>query len=114
MHNAKTCKWQVKIRNLMKEQINFISGPKLLPTLSKADAVVIEHGNTSPSTEETATLEHSMIDHDANEKDEENLVSPTSTDLKNNETTNSLYGETSVTETATPTNSNISVTPKQD
>ena len=49
MHDAKSRKWQVKIRNLTQEQIEFITGSKLLPILSKADAVVIEHGDTSLS-----------------------------------------------------------------
>ena len=43
LQDAKTHKWQVKIRNLTKEQIDFLAGPKLLPALSKADAIVIEH-----------------------------------------------------------------------
>ena len=43
MQDARTRKWQVKIRNLTKEQVDFIAGPRLLPTLAKTDAVVIEH-----------------------------------------------------------------------
>ena len=41
--DAKSHRWQVKIQNLTREQIDFITGPKLLPTLRKADAIVIEH-----------------------------------------------------------------------
>ena len=51
--DAKTHKWQVNIRNLTKEQIKFIAGPGLLPTLGKADAIVIKHdqkdGNNMPT-----------------------------------------------------------------
>ena len=43
LQDSKTRKWQVKIRNLTEEQIDFLAGPKLLPALSKADAMVIEH-----------------------------------------------------------------------
>ena len=43
MQDARTRKWQVKIRNLTKEQVDFIAGPRLLPTLARTDAVVIEH-----------------------------------------------------------------------
>ena len=55
MQDARTCKWQVKIRNLTKEQIDFISGPRLLPALSKAEAVVIEHGDSIATVENAAT-----------------------------------------------------------
>ena len=41
--DAKSRRWQVKIQNLTREQIDLIAGPKLLPTLRKADAIVIEH-----------------------------------------------------------------------
>ena len=51
MQDAKTRKWQVKIRNSTKEQIEFIASPRLLSTLSKADAVVTEHGDTTTVTE---------------------------------------------------------------
>ena len=51
MQDAKTRHWQVKIRNLSKEQIEFIAGPRLLPMLSKADAVVIDHGANPPFVE---------------------------------------------------------------
>ena len=43
IQDARTRKWQVKIRNLTKEQVDFIAGPRLLPTLAKTDALVIEH-----------------------------------------------------------------------
>ena len=43
MQDARTRKWQVKIRNLTKEQVDFIAGPRLLPTLARTDAMVIEH-----------------------------------------------------------------------
>ena len=43
IRDARTRKWQVKIRNLTQEQVDFIAGPRLLPTLTKTDAVVIEH-----------------------------------------------------------------------
>ena len=43
MQDARTRKWQVKIRNLTKKQVDFIARPRLLPTLAKTDAVVIEH-----------------------------------------------------------------------
>ena len=49
IQDAKTRKWQVKIRNLTKEQVDFIARPRLLPTLSRTDAVVIEHHDTTLS-----------------------------------------------------------------
>ena len=49
MQDARTRKWQVKIRNLTQEQVDFIAGPRLLPTLAKTDAVVIEHHDTTLS-----------------------------------------------------------------
>ena len=49
IQDARTKKWQVKIRNLTKEQVDFIAGPRLLPTLAKTDAVVIEHHDTTLS-----------------------------------------------------------------
>ena len=49
IQDARTRKWQVKIRNLTKEQVDFIAGPRLLPTLAKTDAVVIEHHDTTLS-----------------------------------------------------------------
>ena len=63
MQDAKTHHWQVKIRNLSKEQIDFIAGPRLLPMLSKADAVVIDHGANPPvvETAQTATPEVSPV-----------------------------------------------------
>ena len=49
MQDARTRKWQVKIRNLSKEQVDFIARPRLLPTLAKTDAVVIEHHEQQPA-----------------------------------------------------------------
>ena len=49
IQDARTRKWQVKIRNLTKEQVDFIARPRLLPTLAKTDAVVFEHHNTTLS-----------------------------------------------------------------
>ena len=49
MQDARTRKWQVKIRNLTQEQVDFIAGPRLLPTLAKTDTVVIEHHDTTLS-----------------------------------------------------------------
>ena len=49
IQDARTRKWQVKIRNLTQEQVDFIAGPRLLPTLTKTDAVVIEHHDTTLS-----------------------------------------------------------------
>ena len=49
MQDARTRKWQVKIRNLTQEQVDFIARPRLLPTLAKTDAVVIEHHDTTLS-----------------------------------------------------------------
>ena len=49
MQDARTRTWQVKIRNLTQEQVDFIAGPRLLPTLAKTDAVVIEHHDTTLS-----------------------------------------------------------------
>ena len=52
IQDAKTQKWQVKIWNLSKEQIDFIAGPRLLPILTKADVVVISHGDTVSAAED--------------------------------------------------------------
>ena len=49
IQDARTRKWQVKIRNLTQEQVDFIARPRLLPTLTKTDAVVIEHHDTKLS-----------------------------------------------------------------
>ena len=49
IQDARTRKWQVKIRNLTKEQVDFIAGPRLLPTLAKTDAVVIKHHDNTLS-----------------------------------------------------------------
>ena len=49
MQDARTRKWQVKIRNLTQEQVDFIARPRLLPTLAKTDAVVIKHHDTTLS-----------------------------------------------------------------
>ena len=49
IQDSRTRKWQVKIRNLTKEQVDFIAGPGLLPTLAKTDAVVIEYHDTTLS-----------------------------------------------------------------
>ena len=65
MQDARTQKWQVKLRNLTKEQIDFITGRRLLPALSKADAVVIEHGDT-PSTGETTETVNLKLPGDNN------------------------------------------------
>ena len=112
MHDAKTRKWQVKIRNLTKEQIDFISGPRLLPTLSKADAVVIEHGNTPPDTEETVTVELNAAEQDTTENNLENKAVPPITDPKNMETRDRPLGEPSIAEEAKPANSDKLATPK--
>ena len=58
MQDAGTRKWQVKIRNLTKEQVDFIAGPRLLPTLAKTDAVVIEHHDT------TLSVKHDEHEHE--------------------------------------------------
>ena len=55
IQDAKTRKWQVKIRNLTPEQLDFIAGPRLLPTLAKTDAVVIEHQN--PKSQDVVSVE---------------------------------------------------------
>ena len=49
IQDTRTRKWQVKIRNLTKEQVDFIAAPRLLPTLAKTDAVVIKHHDTTLS-----------------------------------------------------------------
>ena len=74
MQDAKTHKWQIKIRNLSKEQIEFIAGPQLLPALSKAYAVVIEHGENSqvketslPSTTDVLTTDSTAKNASAND-----------------------------------------------
>ena len=47
---------QVKIRNLTKEQIEFIAGPKLLPALTKVEAVIIEHEDPPSKDSDVASV----------------------------------------------------------
>ena len=63
MQDTRTRKWQVKIRNLTKEQVDFIARPRLLSTLVKTDAVVIEHHNTTLSVKHDQSVP-ANADHD--------------------------------------------------
>ena len=64
MHDARTRKWEVKIRNLTQEQVDFISGPRLLLTLAKTDAVVISHQDSeTPRVHDKSDQEqHTLVD----------------------------------------------------
>ena len=70
MQDARTRKWEVKIRNLTPEQVDFISGPRLLPTLAKTDAVVISHHDSE------TPIVHGNSDHE-----QHTLVKDTNRDL---------------------------------
>ena len=76
IQDARTRKWQVKIRNLTKEQVDFIAGPRLLPTLAKTDAVVIEHHDTTLSVRHDEHKQEQSApanaDHDVPNKKEAN------------------------------------------
>ena len=67
IQDARTRKWQVKIRNLTKEQVDFIARPRLLLTLAKTDAVVIEHHDTALSIKHDENKEDQSIDVNADE-----------------------------------------------
>ena len=77
MQDARTRKWQVKIRNLTKEQVDFIARPRLLPTLARTDAVVIEHH------EQQLTLVDVNHDVSSSEKQNDNTKS-TNPNINNN------------------------------
>ena len=94
MQDARTRKWQVKIRNLTKEQVDFIAGPRLLPTLAKTDAVVIEHHNT------TLSVKHD--DH----KQEQSVPANADHDVPNQEKPNGSAESIVQEETTTITNGN--------
>ena len=64
MQDARTRKWQVKIRNLTKEQVDFIARPRLLPTLAKTDAMVIEHHEQQPAPVD--------VNHDVSSSEKQN------------------------------------------
>ena len=72
MQDARTRKWEVKIRNLTQEQVDFISGPRLLPTLAKTDAVVISHDDS-----ETQRVQ------DISEQEQQTLIDDINHDLPN-------------------------------
>ena len=77
MQDAKTRKWQVKIRNLTKEQVDFIAGPRLLPTLAKTDAVVIEHHEQQPAPAD--------VNHDVSHSEKPNdIAESTNHDINKN------------------------------
>ena len=59
IEEAKTLRWKVTVQNLNQEQIDFISGPKLLPTISRTDSDATETVNI-PQSEE-ATKEQSTV-----------------------------------------------------
>ena len=59
IEEAKTRRWKVTVQNLNQEQIDFISGPKLLPTISRTDSDATETVNI-PQSEE-ATKEQSTV-----------------------------------------------------
>ena len=68
IQEARTRKWDVKIRNLTKEQVDFIAGPRLLPTLAKTDAVVIEHHEQQPAPVDVNHYVSSSEKHNNNVK----------------------------------------------
>ena len=114
MHDAKTQKWEVKIRNLTKEQIDFISGPKLLPTLGKADAVMIEHGPVN--TDNTVPVESVTAGTNANDIEIAKNTEP-SIDVDNDKnsgiTQHQSNGLQAVSVTNNSTTMPISVSPKK-
>ena len=76
IQDARTRKWQVKIRNLTKEQVDFIAGPRLLLTLAKTDAVVIKHHDTTLSVKHDEHKQEQLApanaDHDVPNQEKPN------------------------------------------
>ena len=113
MQDARTRKWQVKIRNLTKEQIDFIAGPRLLPTLSKADAVVIDHVDTTITTETTETVNPELpVNNDTshNELNAPTMSEPSKSDGSNTESCNPIISEEAVKPDPKPAHPHRSMT----
>ena len=103
MQDARTRKWQVKIRNLTQEQVDFIAGPRLLPTLAKTDAVVIEHHDTTLSEmhdEHKQQLAPASANHDVPHPEKPNDIAESN--VQNETTTNPDINKTPPNESATP------------
>ena len=103
MQDARTKKWQVKIRNLTQEQVDFIAGLRLLPTLVKTDTVVIKHHDTTLSEKHD---EHEQQPAPANANhDMPNLEKPNGSaesNVQKETTTNIDVNKIQLNEPATP------------
>ena len=103
MQDDRTRKWQVKIRNLTQEQVDFIAGPRLLPTLSKTDAMVIEHHDTTLSEmhdKHEQQLAPANANHDVPPSEKLNHIATSS--VQNETTTNPDIIKTPPNKSATP------------
>ena len=103
MKDARTRKWQVKIRNLTQEQVDFIAGPRLLPTLMKTDAVVIEHHDTTLSEKHDEHKQQPVpvnANHDV--PNSERLNGTAESSVQNETTTNSDINITPLNKSVTP------------
>ena len=103
MQDARTRKWQVKIRNLTQEQVDFIAGPRLLPTLAKTDAVVIEHHDTTLSgmhDEHEQQPAPANANHDVPHSERPNDIAESN--VQNETTTNHDINKNPPNESATP------------
>ena len=103
IQDARTRKWQVKIRNLTQEQVDFIAGPRLLPTLAKTDAVVIEHHDTTLSgvnDEHEQQPAPANANHDMPHSERSNDTAESN--VQNETTTNHDINKNPLNESATP------------
>ena len=103
MQDTRTRKWQVKIRNLTLEQVDFIAGPRLLPTLAKTDAVVIKHHDTTLSEMHDKHEQQSApanANHDMPNSERPNNIAESN--VQNETTTNSDINKTLPNESVTP------------
>ena len=108
IQDTRTRKWQVKIRNSTKEQVDFIAGPRLLPTLAKTDAVVIEHHDTTLSVKHDEHKQEQSApanaDHDVpnQEKPDGSAESNMQTETTTNNDANKIQPNEPATQAAKP------------
>ena len=105
MQDTRTRKWQVKIRNLTKEQVGFIAGPRLLPTLAKTDAVVIEHHDITVSVKHDEHKQEQSATANANHvvPNQEKLNGSAESKVQKETTTNNDANKIQPNKSATPT-----------
>ena len=108
IQDARTRKWQVKIRNLTKEQVDFIARPRLLPTLAKTDVAVIEHHDTTLSVKHDEHKQEQSAPANANqdvpnqEKPDGSAESNVQTETTTNNDANKIQPNEPATQAAKP------------